>query len=73
MSTIFCLDSFLIGYYNKHAIKKRPVDPVGKEFGMNYFGLVFSFMVPGMVVGGMAATLLNEAARKRRRALRKKR
>jgi hypothetical protein len=39
---------------------------------MNYFGLIFSFMIPGMVVGGMAATIINEAAAKRRKALRKR-
>lgn len=39
---------------------------------MNYFGLIFTFMVPGMVVGGMAATLLNEAAHRRRRNAKKR-
>lgn len=38
---------------------------------MNYFGFIFSFMVPGMVVGGMAATLIGEAARRRRKARRR--
>ena len=36
---------------------------------MNYFGMIFSFMLPGMAIGGMAATLINEAARKRRKAI----
>ena len=31
---------------------------------MNYIGLIFSFMIPGMVVGGMAASLIGEAARR---------
>lgn len=35
---------------------------------MNYFGMIFTFMVPGIVIGGMAATLINEAARRRRKA-----
>ena len=39
---------------------------------MNYFGLIFTFMVPGMVVGGMAATLLNEAAHRRRKSTRRR-
>lgn len=32
---------------------------------MNYIGLIFSFMIPGMVVGGMAASLISEAAHRR--------
>ncbi len=40
---------------------------------MNYIGLIFSFMLPGMAVGGMAATLINEAAHKRRKAARRHR
>lgn len=37
---------------------------------MNYFGLFFSFMLPGMVLGAMAALAAVEAleARERRRA-----
>ena len=27
---------------------------------MNYIGLIFSFMVPGMIVGGMAVSLVYE-------------
>ncbi len=38
---------------------------------MNYFGLIFTFMVPGMVVGGMAATLISEAAHRHRKAKRR--
>ena len=33
---------------------------------MNYFGLFFSFMVPGIVLGAMAAVILLERAGKRR-------
>ena len=40
---------------------------------MNYFGLIFSFMLPGMAVGGMAATLISEAAHRRRKAHARKR
>ena len=40
---------------------------------MNYFGLIFSFMLPGMVVGGMAVTLINEAMRRRRKAAARRR
>lgn len=37
---------------------------------MNYFGLFFTFMFPGIVLGLLAAFSLREAARaKRRRAL----
>ncbi len=39
---------------------------------MNYFGLIFTFMVPGMVVGGMAATLINQAAERRRRSAKRR-
>lgn len=40
---------------------------------MNYIGLVFSFMVPGIFVGSMASALVNDALKKRRAALRKRR
>lgn len=42
---------------------------------MNYFGLFFSFMLPGMVLGAMAALAAVEAleAREQRRARRRKR
>lgn len=33
---------------------------------MNYFGLIFTFMLPGMIVGGMAAALIYEAKERRR-------
>ncbi|MCR5611027.1 MAG: hypothetical protein K6F68_04255 [Clostridiales bacterium] len=33
---------------------------------MNYFGLIVLFMVPGIIVGGMGATLINDAKRKKR-------
>ena len=39
---------------------------------MNYIGLIFSFMIPGMVVGGMAASLIGEAARRSRKAEKKR-
>lgn len=39
---------------------------------MNYFGLIFSFMIPGMVVGGMAATLVNRAANRRKETKRRR-
>jgi len=35
---------------------------------MNYFGMIFSFMLPGMVIGGMTATLIGDAARRKRKA-----
>ncbi len=35
---------------------------------MNYIGLIFSFMIPGMVVGGMAASLIGEAARRSKKS-----
>lgn len=38
---------------------------------MNYIGLIFSFMIPGMIVGGMAASLIGEAARRARREAKK--
>lgn len=34
---------------------------------MNYFGLFFSFMLPGVVIGTMAASAAKEAAEKKRR------
>lgn len=40
---------------------------------MNYIGLIFSFMIPGMVVGGMAASLISEAAHRRGNASKKRR
>lgn len=35
---------------------------------MNYFGLFFSFMIPGVVIGTMAASAVKEAAAKKRQA-----
>ncbi len=35
---------------------------------MNYIGLIFSFMIPGMVIGGMAVSLVSEAAHRSRHA-----
>lgn len=40
---------------------------------MNYFGLIFSFTLPGMVLGAMAALAAVQAAGERRRARRRKR
>lgn len=40
---------------------------------MNYIGLIFSFMIPGMVVGGMAASLISEAAHRREKGSRSRR
>ena len=34
---------------------------------MNYFGLFFSFMVPGIAIGTMAAVALKQAADKKRK------
>lgn len=34
---------------------------------MNYFGMVFSFMVPGIVLGAMAAAAVHESAQQRRK------
>ena len=34
---------------------------------MNYFGLFFSFMIPGVVIGTMAASVKEAAAKKGRR------
>ena len=34
---------------------------------MNYFGLFFSFMIPGVVIGTMAASAVKEAAAKKGR------
>jgi hypothetical protein len=34
---------------------------------MNYFGLFFSFMIPGMLIGWMTACCVKEAAEKRNR------
>ena len=34
---------------------------------MNYFGLFFSFMIPGVVIGTMAAAVKEAAAKKSRR------
>ena len=80
MSTIFCLDSFLKRNYNVtvtiRAVAEGPrrnLIEFGKEKSMNYFGLIFSFMVPGIIAGGMAATLINDAVRRRRIASRKHR
>lgn len=33
---------------------------------MNYFGMILTFMVPGMIFGGMAAGLIYEAKERRR-------
>lgn len=41
------------------------------DIDMNYIGLIFSFMIPGMIVGGMAASLIGEAARRARREAKK--
>ena len=35
---------------------------------MNYFGLFFSFMIPGVVIGTMAASAVKEAAAKKGRS-----
>ncbi|MBO4384776.1 MAG: hypothetical protein J5854_05090 [Clostridia bacterium] len=40
---------------------------------MNYFGLIVLFMVPGIIIGGMGATLINDAKRRRRAASAKRR
>lgn len=40
---------------------------------MNYFGLIVLFMVPGIIIGGMGATLINDARRKRAEAMKKRR
>lgn len=40
---------------------------------MNYFGLIVLFMVPGIIVGGMGATLINDFRRKRRDEARRRR
>ena len=42
---------------------------------MNYFGLFFSFMIPGVVIGTMAASAVKEAAAKkgRRQAMMRRR
>ena len=32
-----------------------------EENKMNYIGMIFSFMIPGMVIGGMATSLVREA------------
>jgi len=40
---------------------------------MNYFGLFFTFMVPGMIIGTMAAIGAHEAAAERRRRQRQAR
>lgn len=41
---------------------------------MNYFGLFFSFMLPGIFLGGMAVVvLLQELTRRKRRAEREER
>ena len=80
LSTILCIDSFLFGNYNVTVIKKRRAsrrnrlkDIFERSSIMNYFGMIFTFMVPGIVVGGMAATLINEAASRRRKSASKRR
>lgn len=45
----------------------------GKEKIMNYFALISVFMIPGMVVGGMASALVRDAMEKRRKVVRRKR
>lgn len=41
---------------------------------MNYFGLFFTFMVPGIVIGTMGAAAAKQAAdRRRRQAIRNRR
>lgn len=39
---------------------------------MNYFGLFFSFLVPGMVLGVMAATAFHQEAKARARRARQR-
>lgn len=40
---------------------------------MNYFGLFFTFMVPGIIIGAMAAAAVYQQAKARRReAMRRK-
>ncbi len=34
---------------------------------MNYFGLFFSFMMPGIILGGMGAVALHQEAQRRAR------
>ncbi|MDD6045053.1 MAG: hypothetical protein PUC76_05360 [Clostridia bacterium] len=34
---------------------------------MNYFGLFFTFMIPGIIIGTMAAAAAKQAADRRRR------
>lgn len=34
---------------------------------MNYIGMIFSFMIPGMVIGGMAVSLIRDAVIKHKR------
>ncbi len=34
---------------------------------MNYFGLFFSFMLPGLILGGMAVAAVHQEQRRRRR------
>ena len=41
---------------------------------MNYFGLFFTFMIPGIIIGTMAAAAAKQAAdRRRREAIRARR
>lgn len=35
---------------------------------MNYFGLFFSFMMPGIILGGMGAVALHQEAQRRARS-----
>lgn len=35
---------------------------------MNYFGLFFSFMMPGIILGGMGAVALHQEAQRRSRS-----
>lgn len=35
---------------------------------MNYFGLFFSFMMPGIILGGMGAAALHQELRRRARS-----
>ncbi len=38
-----------------------------RRFTMNYFGMFFSFMLPGIVLGGMGAVAVHQELQRRKR------
>ena len=89
-STEIGIDSILNGYYNEANLRKNAEfledsanvqreTEVSKTdtkevHTMNYFGLFFSFMLPGILIGAMAVSVMRqEIIRRKRREVREER